>query len=67
MVADVGLTATEERAMIVITVGVLCLVMPLREALTKTPTVPAVNPAVNEAVEPDGVRVPIAPLVSDQE
>jgi hypothetical protein len=63
-VADVGLTATEVRAMMVITVEVLCLVIPLRVALTKSPTVPAAVPELNVTPDPGAVSVPIAPLVS---
>jgi hypothetical protein len=67
IVAVAGLTDTDVRAMIVITVGALCLTTPLRVALTKSPTVPAVSPAVNVTPEPEGVRVPIALLLSVHE
>jgi hypothetical protein len=66
-VEEVGLTETELRAMMVITVTVLCLTIPLRVALTKRPTVPPVVPAVNEGLAVVGlVSEPIAPLVSAQ-
>jgi hypothetical protein len=61
---EVGLTATEVRAMIVITVGELCFTTPLRVALTKIPTVPPVVPAVKVTEAPVPVIEPIVPLLN---
>jgi hypothetical protein len=64
-----GLTATETRLMgavvTVITVDA-SLVVPLSEALTKSPAVPAVVPALKVTVLPLPLRDPSAMLVSDQ-
>jgi hypothetical protein len=62
--AVVGLTATETMtaAVIVIIAGELCTTTPFSVALTKSPTVPMVLPAVNVIDEPLPVSVPFAPF-----